>query len=47
MRMFRRLAYWLRLSSHNADLLHEVEFHRGLVEADFRQPSSARPVTGR
>src|SRR5215218_9175743 len=35
MRILRRLAYWLRLSSHNADLLNEVEAHRAMVEEDL------------
>jgi predicted permease len=35
MRILRRLAYWLRLSSHHADLVSEVEFHRAMVEQDL------------
>ena len=46
MRILRRLAYWLRLSSHHADLLNEVEFHREMVEQDLirrgMSPAAAR-----
>ena len=46
MRILRRLAYWLRLSSHHADLLNEVEFHREMVEQDLirrgMSPDAAR-----
>ncbi len=46
MRILRRLAYWLRLSSHHADLLNEVEFHRAMVEEDLLRrgmsPAAAR-----
>jgi putative ABC transport system permease protein len=46
MRIVRRLAYWLRLSSHHADLVNEVEFHRALVEQDLitrgMSPAAAR-----
>src|SRR4029450_13840589 len=46
MRTLRRLAYWLRLSSHHADLLNEVEFHREMVEQDLirrgMSPAAAR-----
>ncbi len=35
MRILRRLAYWLRLSSHHADLVNEIEFHRQMVEQDL------------
>ena len=46
MRILRRVAYWLRLSSHDADLLNEVEFHREMVEQDLvrrgMSPSAAR-----
>jgi hypothetical protein len=46
MRILRRLAYWLRLSSHHADLLNEVELHRAMVEEDLvrrgMSPADAR-----
>ena len=46
MRVLRRLAYWLRLSSHHADLVNEVEFHREMVEQDLvrrgMSPAAAR-----
>ena len=46
MRILRRVAYWLRLSSHDADLLTEVEFHRAMVEDDLvrrgMSPAAAR-----
>ena len=46
MRILRRLAYWLRLSSHHADLVNEVEFHREMVEQDLvrrgMSPAAAR-----
>ena len=46
MRILRRFAYWLRLSSHDADLLNEVEFHRAMVEEDLvrrgMSPEAAR-----
>lgn len=32
MRFIRRLAYWLRLRSHHADLMTEVAFHREMIE---------------
>src|SRR5215213_2766906 len=35
MRLLRRLAYWLRLSSHDADLLDEIALHRELLERDL------------
>src|SRR5687767_6652700 len=35
MRLFRRLAYWLRLSSHDADLMDELAFHREMIERDL------------
>src|SRR5262245_57117176 len=35
MRFIRRVAYWLRLSSHHADLMDEVAFHRDMVERDL------------
>lgn len=46
MRILRRVAYWLRLSSHDADLLSEVELHREMVEQDLvrhgMSPADAR-----
>ena len=46
MRFIRRLVYWLRLSSHHADLMNEVEFHREMVERDLvrrgMSPADAR-----
>src|SRR5262249_55834798 len=35
MRFLRRLAYWLRLSKHGADLREEMEHHRELLERDL------------
>src|SRR6185503_19022007 len=35
MRLFRRLAYWLRLSTHSADLRDEVAHHREMIELDL------------
>jgi putative ABC transport system permease protein len=35
MRLLRRLAYWLRISSHDADLIDELAFHREMVERDL------------
>ena len=35
MRLIRRLAYWLRLSSHHANLMNEVAFHRAMVEDEL------------
>ena len=35
MRLLRRLAYWLRLSSHQTDLLDELSFHREMIERDL------------
>jgi len=46
MRILRRLAYWLRLSSHHTELVNEVEFHRAMVEEDLvkrgMSPATAR-----
>jgi predicted permease len=46
MRLLRRLAYWLRLSSHHDDLMDEVAFHREMVERELIQrgmaPDAAR-----
>ena len=46
MRLFRRLAYWLRLSTHHTDLMDELALHRDLLERDLiRQgmsPDAAR-----
>ena len=46
MRFIRRLAYWLRLSSHDADLMGEVIFHREMVQRDLvgrgMDPDAAR-----
>src|SRR5215207_3285641 len=46
MRILRRLAYWLRLPSHHADLLSEVELHRAMVEEELvkrgMSPAAAR-----
>ncbi len=46
MSFIRRLAYWLRLSSHHADLMNEVEFHRAMVEEELvrrgMSPDAAR-----
>jgi putative ABC transport system permease protein len=35
MRLFRRLAYWLRLRSNGTDLMDELSFHREMVERDL------------
>jgi len=35
MRFIRRLAYWLRLRSHHADLMTEVAFHRDMLEQEL------------
>ncbi|MFN2564173.1 MAG: ADOP family duplicated permease [Gemmatimonadaceae bacterium] len=46
MRLLRRLAYWLRLSSHQADLIDELAFHREMIERDLvrrgMSPAAAR-----
>src|SRR5262245_39515887 len=46
MRFIRRIAYWLRLSSHHADLMDEVAFHREMVERNLvrrgMSPDAAR-----
>ena len=46
MRLLRRLAYWLRLSSHHADLMDELAFHREMIERDLiargMSPADAR-----
>ena len=35
MRLFRRLAYWRRLSTHDADLRDEMAHHREMIERDL------------
>jgi predicted permease len=35
MRLLRRLAYWLRLRAHHADLEDELAFHREMIEREF------------
>jgi putative ABC transport system permease protein len=35
MRLLRRIAYWLRLSSHADDLQAELAFHRDMIERDL------------
>ena len=35
MRFLRRLRYWLRLSSHDADMEDELVFHREMIERDL------------
>jgi predicted permease len=46
MRFIRRLAYWLRLRSHHADLMAEVAFHRDMIEQELvrrgMSPDAAR-----
>src|SRR5262245_53640493 len=46
MRLFRRLAYWLRFSSHYTDLIDEIALHRELIEQDLvrhgMSPAAAR-----
>jgi predicted permease len=37
MRLLRRLAYWRRLSAHQADLMDEIAHHRGMIERDLIQ----------
>lgn len=37
MRLLRRVAYWLRLSSHHADLMDEMAHHREMIERDLIQ----------
>jgi putative ABC transport system permease protein len=34
-RLLHRLAYWLRLSSHDAELMDELAFHREMIERDL------------
>ena len=45
-RLLRRLAYWLRLSSHDVDLADELAHHRELIERDLitrgMSPADAR-----
>src|SRR5262245_44704209 len=35
MRLFRRLAYWLRIRSQHRDLMDELAFHREMIERDL------------
>ena len=35
MRLLRRLAYWLRFSSHHAELEDELAFHREMIEREL------------
>ena len=46
MRLVRRLAYWLRLTSRQNDLMNELAFHREMVERDLIErgmsPAAAR-----
>jgi predicted permease len=46
MRLLRRLAYWLRLSSHREELAQELAFHREMIERDLvargMSPGAAR-----
>ena len=37
MRLLRRLRYWLRFSSHNAELTDELASHREMMERDLMQ----------
>jgi hypothetical protein len=37
MRLLRRLAYWRRLSAHQADLMDEIAHHREMIERDLIQ----------
>jgi putative ABC transport system permease protein len=46
MRLFRRLAYWLRLSSHEADLMDELAFHREMIERDLVRRGMAPAAAG-
>src|SRR2546423_15712070 len=50
MRLFRRLAYWLRLSSHHSDLMDELAFHRESIERELVEkgtPSAEANVQAR
>ncbi len=46
MRFLRRIAHWLRLSSHDSDLAQELAFHRETLERDLvrrgMSPAAAR-----
>ena len=46
MRLFRRLAYWRRLSAHQADLMDEMAYHREMIELELirggMSPAAAR-----
>src|SRR4051812_30338313 len=44
MRLLRRLAYWLRLDSHQADLRDELDFHREMMEREIVNNGSAPDV---
>jgi putative ABC transport system permease protein len=37
MRLLRRLAYWRRLSAHQADLMDEIAHHREMIEGELIQ----------
>jgi putative ABC transport system permease protein len=46
MRLLRRLAYWLRFSSHSDDLMDELTLHREMLEQDLiRQGMSPRDAS--
>src|ERR1043165_8593356 len=51
MRLLRRIAYWLRLSAHQADLIDELAFHREMIQRDFirrgMSPADARDAARR
>jgi hypothetical protein len=43
MRLLRRLAYWRRLSAHQADLMEEIAHHREMIERDLIQRGMSPP----
>src|SRR6185295_16416233 len=51
MRLFRRIAWWLRASSNEADLAQELMHHRAMVERDLiaagQSPAEARDAARR
>ena len=51
MPLLRRLAYWLRFSSHHAELMDELQLHREMTEHDLVRrglsPAAAQAETPR
>jgi predicted permease len=51
MRLVRRLAHWMRLRAHSADLAEELSFHREAIERDLiargHAPADARAAARR